>query len=313
MAPTLAASADTWGISGPTFLIAYAVLAVAVLVAGVTTRRRLADPRVKHHVGDISTRPHDVAFLNGGAELAVYSALSSMHLHGTIVSARGNLRAAGRLDPDADELERAIHFTAGSGAVHRKRLPFHRPVATALTAVENRLSTAGLLLPAAQRRGIRAVGGWMLAVAGLGLVRILAGMAEAKPFGFLLVMMLVVVVVGAVQLFVAPRRSRLGDRTLRELRDRHHGLAPATRPDWAVYGPDDAALSIGIFGTTALWASDPAFADEIDAQRVAAGGGSDGGGGFSVGDSGGGDSGGGGGGGDGGGGGGGGCGGGCGS
>ena len=34
---------DTWGISGPAFLLAYVVLAVAVGVTAVLTRRRLAD------------------------------------------------------------------------------------------------------------------------------------------------------------------------------------------------------------------------------------------------------------------------------
>jgi uncharacterized protein (TIGR04222 family) len=273
---TLAATGDTWGISGPTFLLAYLVIAIAVWVAGHRARRALAETRATSPVGDVTARPHDIAYLNGGAELAVYSALSAMHLRGTITSTRGTVQAAGRLDPQSDELERAIHFTAAA-AVHRTRLPFHRPVTTALAAAEQRLVADGLLLSQDRRRQVRQVGRWMLAVAGLGLVRLLADVAEARDIGLLVVALLAVTVVATVQLATAPRRTRLGDRVLTELRSEHHGLSPAVKPDWTVYGPAGAALGIGIFGTSALWASDPALADGLAAQRVAAGGSGDGG------------------------------------
>jgi uncharacterized protein (TIGR04222 family) len=266
-----AATADTWGISGPEFLMAYVIIAVAVLVIGTRARKQLADPVAPSPAVDLSARPHDVAYLNGGNELAVYSALSAMHLRGTITSAGGTIRAAGRLDPDTDGLERAIHFTAGS-PVQRKRLQFHRPVQTALTTIHERLVSAGLLLSDAQRRRIRHVGYWMLAVAGLGFVRLLAGIAEARPVGYLLAMLVAVTIVALVQLARAPRRTSLGNRTLADLKTAHHGLAPTQRPDWHVYGPAGAALSVGVFGTSALWASDPAFAHEIEAQRVSSGG-----------------------------------------
>jgi Predicted membrane protein len=272
----LAATGDTWGISGPTFLLAYLVVAAVVWVAGIRARRALADPRDARFTGDLTTRPHDVAYLNGGAELAVFSALSALHLRGAITSSRGTVQAVGRLDPGTDELERAIHFTA-AGAVHRRRLPFHRPVETALAAAQQRLVAAGLLLSEEQRRQIKQVGVWMLAVAGLGLVRLLVGIAEAKSVGFLVVAMLGVITVAVAQLVRAPRRTKLGDRTLAVLREEHHALAPEMAPDWTVYGPAGAALGIGVFGTGALWAADPAFADELAAQRVTAGGSSDGG------------------------------------
>ena len=276
-----AATAGTWGISGPEFLLVYLTIAVVVLVVGTRARRALADPEAKSPVGDLTARPHDVAYLNGGPELAVYSALSAMHLRGTIAGTRGTVRAARRFAPDTDSLEKAIHFTAAT-PVHRKWLSYHRPVETALMVIEQRLVTGGLLLSDEQRWQIKRVGFWMLGVAGLGLVRLLAGIAEAQPVGFLLAALVAVTVVAAVQLARAPRRTRLGDRTLAQLRSEHHSLAPSLRPDWHVYGPAGAALSIGVFGTSALWASDPAFAHEIAAQRVTAGGSGDGGGGGST-------------------------------
>jgi uncharacterized protein (TIGR04222 family) len=272
-----AATAETWGISGPTFLLAYLLIAVAVGLAGFRARRALADPRTTSPVGDLTAHPHDVAHLNGGGELAVYSALAAMHLRGTITTARGRVQAAGRPAPGTDALEQAIHFTAAA-PVARRRLSFQRPVVTALTQIEGRLVSGGFLLSDARRRQIRQVGLWMLGVAALGLVRVLADVAEARPVGFLVVALLVVTAVAVVQLGSAPRRSRGGDRALAALRAEHDGLSPDAEPDWQVYGPTGAALGIGIFGTSALWASDPGFARDIDAGRAATGGVGDAGG-----------------------------------
>ncbi|WP_214368563.1 TIGR04222 domain-containing membrane protein [Pseudonocardia sp. H11422] len=274
---SLAAAGDTWGISGPTFLMAYSVVAVAVWVAATRARRAIADQRPDRPLEDITAHPHDVAYLNSGSELAVYSALSAMRLDGTIVTAgRGNVQAAGRIDRSADELERAIHFTA-TVPTARYRLQFHRAVVTALEGIEQHLVGGGLL-SADRRRAVRKVGFWMLVVAGLGLVRLLAGVADARPVGWLVVTLLAVTVVALVHLSRAPRRTPLGDATLERLRHEHHALSPAMKPDWAAYGPTGAALGVGVFGMSALWASDPAFADELAAQKLAATGGAGGGG-----------------------------------
>ena len=69
---------DTWGISGPTFLLAYVVLAIAVIVAAVRARRSLSDVSAERPASRLDERAYDVAYLNGGAELAVTAALSAM-------------------------------------------------------------------------------------------------------------------------------------------------------------------------------------------------------------------------------------------
>ena len=111
----------------------------------------------------------------------------------------------------------------------------------------------------------------MVAVAGLGLVRLLAGIANAKPVAWLVVAFIVVTIAAVILLASAPRRTRRGDRTLAALRDDNHVLAPKERPDWALYGPAGAALGIGLFGMCAVWASDPAIAGELAVQRMSAG------------------------------------------
>lgn len=267
---------DTWGISGPAFLLFYVVLAAVVLIASVRARRAVTRTGSAEPVSSIRTRPHDVAYLNGGTELALVSALTALRLRGAIWSERGNAQAEPRTDPGPDEMERAVHAAVAT-ATHRKWIANNARVAAALGATEKRLVDAGLLLSDAQRRRIRGVGWWMVAVAGLGLVRLLAGIANAKPVGLLVVALLVVAVVAVVLLATAPRRTRRGDRTLAALRDENHALSPKQLPDWALYGPVGAALGIGLFGMTAVWASDPAIAGELAVQRMSAGDGGSGG------------------------------------
>ena len=262
-------SGDTWGISSSTFLLAYIVLAAAVVVGSVRTRRALTDVFAERPPGRVDTRPYDVAFLNGGPDLALTAALSAMHRTGTIGTAgRGVVVTTARPDARADELERAVHHAAAT-AVPRRQLAAAGGVASALHRIEQRLIAAGLLLSGERRARIRLVGGWVLVVAALGLVRIVAGVANGRPVGFLIILVVLLLVVGVLLVVRVPRRTRGGDALLRRLAADHHALAPSMRPDWEVYGPAGAALSIGVFGVGALWAADPAFATELAAQRAA--------------------------------------------
>jgi uncharacterized protein (TIGR04222 family) len=278
------ATGDTWGISGPTFLALYGLLAVLIGGGWLWTRQQvLAARAAKQPAGHLARYPQNVAYLNGGAPLAIYSALTAMRLHGWVALSGGKVQVGGPLGAGATELERAIHRVAAQ-PIHRAALPAQAPVGTALNAVAQRLARAGLLVPDAARTRLRGMAGWMAAVAALGLVRLLSGLGNQRPIG-LLVALLLVVLAAAIVMFVAvPRRTRLGDQVLDQLRSRQHELNPSSRPDWTVYGPVGAAMGIGLFGVEALWASDPAMATELAAQRVSAsaassGGGSDGGGG----------------------------------
>lgn len=270
----LAAAGDTWGISSTTFLVGYAALALVVTVAAVVTRRSLADPARRAPAPDLTNRPHDAAFLNGGGDLAVCSALASLRLRGLVRARKGTITASGRAE--GDELERAVMFVTGT-PIRRSRLTWQRPVRSALDTIEGRLVAEGLLLSPDQRRRIRFVGLWMLAVAALGFIRIVAGIAGARPVGFLVAMLVVVVLVAVLLLATAPRRSRNGDRLLAAMRTQFDRYAPAHRPDWTMYGASAAALGVGLYGASALWASDPAMAEELAIQRMGGGDGGSGG------------------------------------
>ena len=263
---------DTWGISGPQFLLVYVVLAVAVTVAVVRMRRALAGVPADRPTGRLDDRPYDVAYLNGGPELALCAALSAMHRSETIATAgKGTVVAAARPDARADELERAVHHAAVV-PVPRRHLAAAGAVASALHRIESRLVGAGLLLAPERRTRIRATAGWTLALAAVGVARVVAGTENGHPVGFLVLLVLAVVALGVVQGLSAPRRSGAGDAALKQLVDDHHTLSPAMNPDWRVYGPTGAALAVGVFGLGALWAADPAFAGELAVQRAAVAG-----------------------------------------
>ncbi len=266
----LASGNPTWGISGPDFLVGYGLLALVALLGIIVARWRLAAGAATTATGEFSGQPHDIAYLNGGPELAVLSALSSMRVAGTVVAeGRGRVRAAEPLGTGADELEQAIHLAAAVPST-RRELVTNRIVRTALDKARHRLELAGLLLSTREQRRITRTGRWMVAVAGLGLLRLLAGAANGAPVGYLILELLAVGVLAAVLLGWAPKRSRRGTAELRRLRLKHNELAPGMRPDWTTYGPALAGLGVGIFGARALWASDPAFAAGVEVQRVAA-------------------------------------------
>lgn len=269
----LAAIDDIRGISEPEFLRRYAALAAVAVIGTVLVRwwlaRGLAPSLARRLVN-----PDDVAYLHGGPELTVLTALSALYVAGRIASSdRQCVRAVGAVGPDAGELQRAIHLSA-QHPVSRGELPGAPPVAEALGRIERRLADAGLLLTSAQRRRIRHTG-WMLwAVVAVGVIRVIADGMAGRPIDFRLVLLVVVIAGAAVLSVTAPRRTGRGNAELTRLRTAHASLSPRLRPYWRVYGSDGAALGVAVFGAGALWAADPALAKKLGAPLTLSVGGS---------------------------------------
>lgn len=273
---------DTWGIPGPTFLVVYLVLAVTAVGYAVTQRRRIASGGRRGAGRALDGRPEDVAYLNGGPNLAVYAALSAMHVDGSIVTSgrtTGQVRAGGTPGPRATALQRAIH-TAARRLTPGRTLRTHGPVRDELRRIAHRLESEGMLLSAADRARFRGLAWLPGAVVVLGLVRVAAGYTGGRPVGFLTLLVIAVSVVTVELAIRVPHRTRHGDAALEAVRTRHVTLAPDMRPDWTAVGAGAAALSVGAFGVGAMLAAEPAFADELAAQKFTAlGGGSGSGGG----------------------------------
>ena len=261
---------ETWGISGPAFLLFYVVLAVVVLIASIRapTRGHAGGRRGAGH-----RDPHPPA--RRRLPQRRRRAGAGLRAHRAAAARRRSGRSAATRRPYRARTPGTTSWSAPSTPPWRRPPPQvdrEQPLGgRRARATERRLIDAGLLLSDAQRRRIRGTGWWMLAVAGLGLLRLLAGIANARPVGWLVVAFIAVTIVAVILLASAPRRTQRGDRTLAALRDENHTLAPKERPDWALYGPVGAALGIGLFGMSAVWASDPAIAGELAVQRMNAG------------------------------------------
>ena len=222
---------DTWGIPGQTFLVLYVV--ALVLVSGIVLRRRRTiaqgDPRGAR---TLDSRPEDVAYLNGGPELAVYAALSAMHVDGSLVTSgrtTGQVRAGRVPGHGASALQRAIHRSA-QRLTPGRMLGTHEPVRTELARAAQRLETAGLLLSPTDRVRYRATA-WPVGVLALaGAVRIAAGLGGGRPVGFLLALVAATAVFATVLATRVPDRTRAGDAALSVVRSRNDALSPSIPP-----------------------------------------------------------------------------------
>lgn len=272
--------ADTWGIPGPTFLMLFAAAAGVVLVGTLIHRSRLFAGPSQVRVDQLS--PQHTAYLNGGPALAVYSSLTFLRQNNVVEVDSGGrgLRRTGGLPAGATPLDAAVLHAAGNG-LRAEHLHTERSVAEALAAIGEDLRRGGLAVGPDTLKRARRGPLLLLLLFAVGLVRIIAGLANDRPVLFLVLLTIPVGIVGLVLSLRKPIRTRAANRTLNDARRHYHHLRPSMQPAWSTYGPANAALAVGLFGTAVLWSADPAFAGEsgVPEEMRQQGGGYDGGGG----------------------------------
>lgn len=260
---------DTWGISGPDFLLLYWLLICAIpVVAGFARRAiRREPPPPGADRTPVEADPYQVAYLNGGRELAVLAAIGSLRVSGSIAVRRHRFERAGEpVDPPTHQLELALLESMNS-PVSRPTLLTKAPVRAALDRLDTDLRRRGLLLSEGQRTRMRMWSLPMLALGAFGLYRASAGLANDKAVGFLAFSLIVVALMSIGLLRVPDRgRTEAGDAELARLRAAHPELSPDMRPNWVGNGAGAAALGVGLFGVGALASADPALADEVSGQ-----------------------------------------------
>jgi uncharacterized protein (TIGR04222 family) len=263
------AAEATWGVPGPAFLIFYLASAVALLVLATLHRRAV-------FAGSDSARttslgPQQAAYLNGGQRLAVYTSLGGLRAAGAIGTAGNTLVQTSAMPAGITPLDAAIHNAAGRQA-RTKDLPQDSWVISAITQLRDGLESAGLATTAAQRRTVRMWGVAGFVLVALGVLRIFAGLADDRPVGYLIPC---VILMAVVSIFLLGRgaqmRTRAATAAVKDLKSRHAYLAPDSSPSYATYGASGAAMGVALYGTTTLYAMDPAFAAEAEIQRAAAG------------------------------------------
>ncbi|MEO3783349.1 TIGR04222 domain-containing membrane protein [Actinocorallia sp. B10E7] len=254
--------APTWGISGPLFLALFAVAAVALWLLAMGLRRLAMAGRTPVR----ELHPYELAYLDGGRARVVAASLAALRLVGAVDARRnGSLRVTGSPGPASTPLDQAVLQAIAVGA-WSKDLVSHHLVRPHLNRLHDSLVAEGLLNGAREKKRIRLAVLPLVLLLALGALRVAAGLQNDRPVGFLLLLM--ACVAGAALLLLGvPEHTGAAKRMLREARDRYGALRPSSSPDWRSYGPEAAALSVAVFGVTALTVMDPDFASAAEVQR----------------------------------------------
>ncbi|WP_025619088.1 TIGR04222 domain-containing membrane protein [Salinispora cortesiana] len=275
----LAAPSNTWGIPGSIFLGLYLVTA-AVLVAIALRRRNEVLSGSRYNASLLS--PQQAAYLSGGTPLAVWTSLAGLRSDGAVnVDSDRRLTASGSLPTGSAPLDQAIHLAASRG-LRAQELSSDQGVRQAVHQLRVDLEQHGLALSAEQRAALRNAVLPLTILLAVGMLRLGAGLANDRPVGWLFLTQIALLVV-TILLFRRPWRTRTADQVLRRLRHRHTHLAPRHNPAYATYGAAGAAMGVALFGTAALWAMDPSFAEQAQIQQQFLAGGSTAGGGGAAG------------------------------
>ena len=252
-------SADTWGISGPTFLLILFAAFVLAIIVSVQLHRGLARGRMAPR----DLHPYEVAYLVGRGDRAVAASLASLRSGGAIEAVGlGELRILGDPRMPLHQLDLAVLHAIGQGmSTHVRTVPLHSAVRFQLDVIRARLEADGLTTNAQQRRRERLAGTVpLLAVLLLGGARLIAGISAGKPVGNLVFLLVFTAIATLVSLLAAATVTRAGFAAVRDSRLRNGVLSPSMSPSWATYGPSAAGLGVALFGAAALVSLDPEFA-----------------------------------------------------
>jgi uncharacterized protein (TIGR04222 family) len=265
-----AAAGDTWGISGPNFLLLF-VAAAGLLVFATVLHRSIVFAG-RRDLPATQLTPQQAAYLNGGNRLAVYASLGGLRAAGAVDMAPGRtLTTSGPLPAGATPLDQAVYNAAGQ-RIRARDLVTHQWVLMALGQLHQELERAGLAPTREQRRAAHFFPLLLVGLLALGALRFAAGITAGKPVMFLFVLLIVVAVVTLMLLAGTPTQTRAARTAVRTLRTQHVHLSPSASPAYRTYGATGAAMGVALFGSAALYSLDPGFAAEAEVQRNLASG-----------------------------------------
>lgn len=251
-------SHNTWGISGPVFLTIFATASVACLVWALcdiylARRIRLDDPIDR-------LTPTEIGMLVSDRN-AYLAALTQLLTQGYIDSDGQPNPTPSRTKSRLDQLSRTTLEVLRNQSGKRKDVA--RTTRSARVDLRNELRVRGYLTePSA--RGVRIALALFMVI---GVIRMFAGLSNAKPTG-LLVAVLVVDMMSL--MFVSglqQRRTIRGDKALDAARSRNRHLRPELRPAVRTYGPTAAAIGVALFGIRIVELIDPLFAANATVSR----------------------------------------------
>jgi uncharacterized protein (TIGR04222 family) len=278
---------NTWGISGPYFLLLYAALFVVAWIMVMAVRYRIrAAAGAAAVVGPPELGLYEVAMLNGGGRLALAVAACRLKEAGSIGldPDGGTLVVQDGLPAAADPVENWLYALVKESDVPASALLYEHRAETVLGPIRDRLQELGLMLTARQTASMRWQVLWFAPLLGLGAARLVAGLANHRPVSYLVIFMLLSAGVAVTltrlpprkvstsitaRLLYLPRTTRAGAHVL-------NGWCGLPRDD-LVAGSDELARRVVTGGLGAVVVADAALASTLGI-RSGSGGGCGGGG-----------------------------------
>jgi uncharacterized protein (TIGR04222 family) len=284
---------NTWGISGPDFLLLYIGLLIVTWVGVLAARQRIG---AAAGTDTASYQPglglYEAAMLNGGGQLALAVAVCRLKEAGSVRldTNADRIVVSGPLPADADPVEEWVFTHVEGSAVGALDLLDDGPAGPVLDPIRDRLEKLGLMPTDRQTTLMRRQVLWFAPLLALGVARVIAGTANHRPVTYLVLLMLVGVGLAVnlcrlprrkmstsitARLFYLPRTTRVGARALKAVR-----MEPGGEYGSPLFGSFTLAWTAAMTGLGALVVADAAMAATLgigSGSRWWGGGGSGGG------------------------------------
>lgn len=224
---------------GPAFLALYGALSVIALIASVWIERT---SRPEGRSGIDANDLDALAWLTGGTTRFVDALLTRLLASGALQVAERNKLAVVRRDGGNSVAEQRI-LNLSSPFTYATAV---RQVAADAQPVIERLERRGLLLDASELMRLR----WLttlplLALAGLGGIKLALGLVHDRPIGFLFVFLIFTLIIVAIRWSTIDRRTAAARTAIRQRQNQQERLKRAATQD-------EAALGVALFGTVVL-------------------------------------------------------------
>lgn len=268
---------------GPAFLAFYAFALIAAHFVGKALVRRCLSSHADPGSLPDQLPPQEAAYLAGGTERAVDTALVRL-LHAGLIAVKSGggafeVKEARPPNLQLTELQNEVYreISRKNGTIE----VLHKLKSAFLTRIEARLAGDRLLLTrgGAEANCTRAAKTLpFAAVIVIGVVKIGIGIARHRPVTFLIVFVLVSLVILGVKFFNLPLRSGRGEAALARLKRKNAAVEVTTRRRSRDIDDISLLLAVALFGPQVLAASELAWMHEGFVNRQSSSSDSGGGG-----------------------------------